>query len=477
MTLQRAAALLLAVSALFGAGPLHAQEPPAKGPADIINRANEGTSRERMDRAAQQVDEAAGQEEGAGSDADEAVRRAHGGVDQAALRRMMGEGPPVATASASEEVEAGSVRVRVVDEQGEPVEGAPVRLGIMQPGGDRSSLAEPTDADGLAVFDGLATGSGQSYRVSVPHDGAKYGAPPFQLPVAQGYQVEIRRLPVTRDPRVLLQFMGQTILELRDERLSVTQHAQLMNMGDQTFVFPEQGLPVELPAGFTAFQAQEVMSDQRFQATERGFRLHGSIPPGRVQLAWMFDVPVDGSAMELDYPVPFRTYTYRVMTEAVPGLELEVRDMPQVVRRETEAGEVLLTQTRRGPEDPPLERVSIRVAGIPGPGPFRWVAVGGALALAFAGLLLGLRGARPLESDARAREERKRRLVAEAVELERMHARGEVGPRYRERRMDALLDELAVLLKAEDVDAATQSGASKPDKATEPRDARAARGH
>lgn len=453
---------VLAALVLGVAAPAVAQEPSPRGPADIINRARENAAEKEMRDAVE-----AAEDTPAAKGDDDAMRRAHGGVDAATLRRVMGEGPPVTAAEASEEVPAGAVRVVVVDEADEPVVGAPVRLGILESGGSRRSQAKPTDDSGLALFEDLPTGKGQAYRVSVAHRGATYGADPFQLPADQGYQVRIVRLPVTHDDKVLLQFMGQTILELRDDRLGVMQQAQLMNMSDRTLVFPDAGMEVPLPEDFTAFQAQEVMTDQRLEATDAGFRLKGSIPPGRVDLAWKYDLPVEGTTMDVGFPVPFRTYRYRVVVEAIPGLEMSVSELSPAVRREARAGKLLVAQGERGPEDPPLESLSIHLEGIPGPGPWRWIAVAGALALAMAAVFLAAGGDRRAESQARAREEHKKRLLAEAVDLERRRAEGEIGPEYHERRMNEVLIQLAALLKQDDRARGTQPAGAAADKPTE----------
>ncbi|MFW6086457.1 MAG: carboxypeptidase-like regulatory domain-containing protein [Myxococcota bacterium] len=448
------AALVLGV-----ATPAFAQEPRPRGPADVIERAREEATREGMRDAAEAADDPRGSE-----DDEEAMRRAHGGVDQATLRRVMGEGPPITTAEASDEVPAGAVRVTVVDQADEPVADAPVRLGILESGGNRRSQAKPTDEAGLALFEDLPTGNGQAYRVSVTHEGATYGADPFQLPADQGYQVRIVRLPVTHDTNVLLQAMGQTILELRNDRLGVMQQSQLMNMSDRTLVLPDAGVKVRLPEDFTGFQAQEVMTDQRLESTDDGFRLKGSIPPGKVDLMWKYDLPVGGTAMDFGFPMPFRTFRYRVVAEAIPGLEMSVSELGAVMRHEGRSGELLIAQGERGPEDPPLESLSIHLENIPGPGPWRWIAVAGALLLALAAVFLGAGGDRRAESQARAREEHKQRLLAEAVELERLRSEQEIGPEYHERRMNEVLIQLAALLKQDDRARGTQPDAAVADK-------------
>lgn len=388
-------------------------------------------------------------------------------ADGARAARSLFDAPPVAVAQPSPAVPPGTVEVTVVDAEGRPVERASVLLGVMAQGGDRTRIPGSTNENGIVVYRELATGSGRAYRVNVPYEGATYSSPPFQLPPDHGYAVRVVRLPVTRDDRTVLQLVGQTYVEVRDERLHVVQQAQLANMSPtpQTYVFPEDGLRVALPEGYLAFQTQPVMSDQRVEEIAGfGMRIRGSLPPGRVTLTWAFDVPITGANMDLVFAVPFRTYVYRVITDAPPGMSLEVDPLPPVESFEDEGRRLFGTEIQRRPGDPPFEQLTMRFRGIPGPGPARWVAVGLALGLLALGLALAIFGggsrARPLAAESLARK--KRELLEEAAELEREFARGEIGPQWRQKRRAAIVRELAVLLHQEKA-AAQASDTSSPE--------------
>lgn len=397
---------------------------PPLGPADVVRNQNAGRDQRTIDSA-------------------------HGGMDRAALRRVLGEGEPIAVAQPSSELPAGTIRVAVVDAAGQPVSGATVLLGVMQQSGDRDRRPGRTNAEGVFSWTGLQTGGEKSYRVNVVHEGATYSTTPFQLPPDRGYDARIRRLPTTEDERVVLQFLGQVMLELRDDRLHVIQQAQLINMAEETYVFPDRGLQVRLPSGFTAWQSQPVMTDQRLVATERGFAIEGSLPPGRVTLTWAFDLPLDGTEVRVDLEQPWQTYMYRVIAEAAPGMRLDIDGFPEPELIDNNGQKVLVTQVERTPGDPPIERVELRLRGIPGPGPIRWIALGGAIVLGLMGVMLATRGGRLDASSASSRARRKKELLDEAAELERMFAAGEIGPKYRAGRMEALTRELALVLRQE----------------------------
>lgn len=369
--------------------------------------------------------------------------------DEAAVRRALGEPLELASASATLSVPTGTIRVEVVDENTNPIPNAPIRIGVMKADGGRDNLEGRTDAGGVLVLSDLATGSGQSYRVNVPYQGATYSSTPFRLEPDRGHLVRVAALSTTRDTRALLQTLGQTHLEYRDERVHVTMQAQLTNLGSETVVFSEEGLRVRLPHGFTAFQSPQQMTDQRLVPDDDGFRLKGSIPPGRTTLAWAFDVPLKSRDIVIAMPMPFRTYRYRVLSDASPGMTLEVDGFDESFEHEASGRRFLVAQTERRPEDPQLDTIAIHIRGIPGPGPLRFVAVGAALILALFGFLLVTRGGDREGTLAKARAARKTELLDEAAELERLYAASEVGPNFHARRMQELIRELAALLRAE----------------------------
>ena len=114
------------------------------------------------------------------------------------------------------------------------------------------------------------------------YQGAKFSSTPFRLPDDQGYAVRVPLKPTTADTGLMFQVIGQTAVELRDDRLHVTQQARLANAGEATVVLPKDGLLVSLPEGFTAFQWQEQMTDQKGeQVAGQGFKLRGSLPTAR----------------------------------------------------------------------------------------------------------------------------------------------------------------------------------------------------
>jgi hypothetical protein len=368
----------------------------------------------------------------------------------------------LAVAEPSDAVPAGTIAVTVLDGAGAPVEGAEVDLGVMAQGGPRDRKVARTGPDGTARFEGLPTGTAQAYRVNVPYQGARYSSSPFQLPPDRGYDVSLVRLPTMRDERFLLQVLGETIVELREGRAHVVQRSRLMNLGQATYVFPPDGLRIPLPRGFMAPQTEPLMTDQRLVGTDEGWKLLGSMPPGAVVLAWAYDLPLDGDTLSIRIPQPLRTYLYRVITDAPPGARLtvtsETADAPGATRRsefvrpqpaESGGRSLLVTQLERTPEDPPLEAVVIDLEGLPTPGPWRWLALLGAIGLAGGGFVLAVARKAP-GPDRDALRRRREALLAEIAALDRSLSAGAVGPKYHAQRRGRLLVELATVLRAEE---------------------------
>jgi hypothetical protein len=359
-----------------------------------------------------------------------------------------GEPPPVATERPDPALPVGTIRVHVIDASGASVPDAEINLGIMSSDSTHSSRSARTGADGTVLLSGLAAGDKQAYRVNVPYQGAKYSSTPFRLPPAGGYQVEIRRLPTTRDDHMVVLYLGATSLELKDERIKVVQEAQLLNIGGATYVFPEAGLLVPLPKGFMAVQTQESMTDQHVvEAKGEGLRVHGSLAPGQASLLWGFDIPLTSSEAVVPLEVPWLMFAYRVIADAPPGMTLEVTGMPEPMMHTDAGRKFWVTETQRKVGDPPLRSLTITLRGIPGPGPSRWIAAALALCAIAAGVVLSRgRQAARATFDRSDFEARKAELLERARELDAQHRAGETGPEYHQEQMTVLTDEVAALL-------------------------------
>jgi hypothetical protein len=439
--------------------------PPPTGPAQIINRAGRARAARELEQAgtrgatrtADQPSAApiapAGPPAGADPHGPPAAADPHGAAagGPGAHAGMAGREPqaPIASERADTALPTGTIRVSVRAPDGAAAGDTEVSLGVMNSDSTRSTQTARTAHDGVAVFSGLATGERQAYRVNVPYRGAKYSSNPFRLPPRGGYQVEVRQLPVTRDERLVVLYLGATSIELKDERIHVVQQTRLLNLGGATYVFPEDGALVRLPEGFMAVQIQDAMSDQRVvEAPGVGVRVHGSLPPGEATMLWGFDLPLSGTQMRLAIDIPWLTFAYRVIADAPVGLSLAVEDMPEPMLHAEGGRRFLVTEMQRKVGDPPFKRLVLTLDGIPGPGPGRWIAAVLALIAIGAGVMLSRRAppqpSVPVQDDVLA--VRHGELFARARELHALHAAGEIGPEYHAEQIALLTDELAALL-------------------------------
>lgn len=352
---------------------------------------------------------------------------------------------PLAEGRENAALPAGAVQVRVVDSLERPLPNLAFRIGVLKSDGSRDSTHHKTDAQGMALVAGLPVGDKQAYRVQVKADGASFGSSPFRLPHGHGYEVTIRRLPTTTSQDELVLYVGAVSVELKEDRIKVAQQMRLINVGQRVFVFPADGQAVSLPDGFTAFQAQESMGDQRVIGTDTGLKFEGSIPPGQVTMLWGFDLPIDGTEMDFTLANPFKTYANRVLADAAPGLTLSVDGLPEAELHDAEGGRYWLTEAARKVEQGPLHALHIHLRGIPGPGPGRWIATGLALLVLGIGYMLARRSVVP-QDRARAVMLGKDAILNQIRELQQEHKDGDIGPEYFESETSRLTDALATLL-------------------------------
>lgn len=367
--------------------------------------------------------------------------------DQAVVNRVLGNVAELVTSVVDDTLPAGTISVQVVDATNAPVAKQAVTLGIMEQSGGRESTACMTNEQGTCSFDSLAVDSKHSYRVNVSSDGARYSCTPFRLDATKGQRVRVVRLGTTRDARRVFQILGRTMIEFRDDRAHITQEARLSNLGEATFVFPEGGMEIRLPEGFKAFETMALMTDQQLTATDDGLRITGSMPPGRVNLMWAYDVSVGGSSMTLQQTVPFPTMEYQVVSDYVDGMSLEVEGFQVARVHEGADRRFLVAGMMRRPGDPPIDPLRIHLRGIPGGGVLPYVASAIALLFAIWGFVFLMRPADQREALAKVRDARQNELLDEIANLEGQRVAEAIGPTFYEHRRRELTDELAIVLR------------------------------
>lgn len=367
--------------------------------------------------------------------------------NQTVVNRVLGKVPDLVSSALDPALSQGTIVVEVVDPAGAPVPKQAVRLGLMEQSGGRDSQACVTDDKGSCSFDGLLTDTKHSYRVNVPFDGARYSSTPFRLDAEKGQRVRVVRLPVTKDNRRIFQLLGRTMVEFREGRARVTQDARLTNLGESTYLFPDAGMRIRLPEGFKSFDALAVMTDQRVSATDEGLEISGSIPPGRADLRWAYDIPLSGTSLSIEQSVPFATMEYQVVSDYIDGMTLEVEGFQ--VARVHEGGDrrFLVAGVMRSPGDAPIDLLRIHIRGIPGAGPLPYLAALFAAIFLIIGIWLLFRPSDQTAALVKVRQDRRAELLEEIAALERQRKAESIGPSFYEHRRRELTDELAIVLR------------------------------
>jgi hypothetical protein len=169
-----------------------------------------------------------------------------------------------------------------------------------------------------------------------------------------------------------------------------------------------------------------------------------------VVFSWQLPYASEPS-LEMDLGLPPAARQVLVRAAAAPGMRLEVPTFREAVAQVSEEGQrELVTGRQINDTDAPLRKVTIKLSDLPTPGPTRFVGT----ALAAAGIAAGIWVttqsrflARKRNTKAGVKRDRER-ILQEVEDLERAHARGDIGPKTYERARRELVDELASILAA-----------------------------
>jgi hypothetical protein len=359
---------------------------------------------------------------------------------------------------AAPDLQPGTIGVKLVNAAGEPLANVEVTLGIqfqkIAEGEQRTERRAKTDANGAATFTGLATGSDFSYRVAARSGPAEYSSDPIQLKPDMGMRSFLHVYPVTRNPaEAAVGGIGYVYVETRDD---VFQFEVLFRYGNRSQVtWVPENARMSLPSGFKAFKAGEAMTDVGFEEEPgRGVKLKGTFAPGQQSASFRFQVPRhEESSATFEFGTLPHVAELRFIAEAAPGMEIDVDGWEKPQSDVSQTGQRVLVTRRvavRG-EAAGLGGFTASLAGIPTPGPGRWIAVLVAAALAALGVAaFGGKVGAETQADLQERDaERARRvLLDELVALTRARREERIGPSTYESARRALVEALARIVSA-----------------------------
>src|SRR5262249_54570183 len=153
------------------------------------------------------------------------------------------------------------------------------------------------DESGSARFDGLTVGSGHHYRVSTTRGAATFAEPPFGLTVRTGKRVTLHAYESSSalDTNMMVVMAGVVAVSLREDALQIEQLVRGLNVGRVAWLADQ---PIELPAGFKAFNKQDTMDDTRVEEVSGGAAIRGTFPPGERDLDFRYQIPLEGDASQ-----------------------------------------------------------------------------------------------------------------------------------------------------------------------------------
>jgi hypothetical protein len=372
-----------------------------------------------------------------GADA-EAAPHAGQGAAEAMLRQ------PEDTANEDPSLPKGTVAIQILDVANRPVPRTDVTLGIVYnsvaKGESRKRLMQTTDDSGVARWADLDVGVGVAYRPMVLVEGATFSAPPFQLPLKAGIRATLHVFPIEREIDKTL-VVTQSILyaEVKDDRVQVQQALKLYNFGKTAWVPTD--LVVKLPADFTAFSAQQGMTDVGVDAVpKKGVRLRGTFTPGQHVVEFRWQLPYAGEAdVVFDVGMTPHTAASRVIAPASRQMGLDVEGFPPPQQTTDGMGQrALVTERQLRRDEKPLTTTRVHISGLPTEGPAKYLVTMLAACVVAIGVVVGAK--KPVRPDGAAS---RRILLADLESLERAKTTGDVGPKTYERTRRDLLDAIA----------------------------------
>ncbi|MEI9953777.1 MAG: hypothetical protein WDO74_33565 [Pseudomonadota bacterium] len=367
----------------------------------------------------------------------------------------MGNGEPQGDLNeASPSLQPGTISATIVNEQGVPLAGQQVRLGILfqkiAEGESRSEKFAQTNAEGTVTFTGLTRGSDYAYRVTVQSGSASYQTSPFNLKQEMGQSVVLHVFPATSDSeRAAFGMRGYLYIETRDDVFQCEALFRVFNVGQITWV--PNDVVITLPKGFKAFKAQEGMTDVRFEPVEGvGARLKGTFSPGQAEASFRFQLPkANDDSLTFRMSVPPHVAEMRVIAEASSTMNLAVDGFQPPVATANQNGQrVLVSVKQLRDRNEEIKDFTATLSGIPTPGPGRWFAIAIAGCMAIGGVFAArgafddAAGGKDVAADKkRARE----LLLGELVALEAARREERIGPRSYQQSRVALIDAIARL--------------------------------
>jgi len=217
-------------------------------------------------------------------------------------------------------LEPGTVRLRVVDGQGDPVIGHPVTVTKRTAASADQHWEGRTDREGMATVSGIAVQQDAVFFTGVTYDNGPYVSSPFRMDGRGGVQVHQRVYETTRDRSLLRAAMRFDVDERENDNAQVLQAGEIGLAGEKAFWDPDlriEGIPGA--KGFTVLRSSDDWLEQPDDAAPYAV-MRRPIPPGTVVSLAIGYFVQHHSQVEVDWPTPFRL----VNTSVIIGNDFEL---------------------------------------------------------------------------------------------------------------------------------------------------------
>ena len=341
-----------------------------------------------------------------------------------------------------------------------PPSGVTVTVHVLR---DRAKIGEQlvqTDDGGGFHLEGLSTGPGAVYFPIVEYGGAAYFPErPIVLDQAPEQRVEIRVFePTNLDDAIAFDRANMLITAVNPGALTVLEMGAVVNGADRTYVGTAAGdgppatLRFALPRGASEVTPQAGLPPAALVGTADGFFSTNPILPGRHELALSYQVPFEGSTLDIAKRLEYPTAAFNLY---VPATAVSVVS-PQLTAAGTSEMGGQRYQVYGAQGLPGGSQIALRFSGLPASAGARAQQLGfavlgfGVVGLGGAALFaLRRRSAEPtLEAVAAAREAGSPRLelLRALAELDERFTAGEVDEqRYRVERQEGKARLVAML--------------------------------
>jgi hypothetical protein len=250
---------------------------------------------------------------------------------------------------------AGTVRVTVVDADGEPIARAPVALEtviVRAPSNGLDVVAKDTavaDGKGTAIFRKVSGGGDHRHVASTRRGDGTFGVEPFSLSPRSGKRVTLHAYETVRDiEHALVAMQTMMALAVHADTIEVEVLYRIYNVGRVAWVPAD--VRVAFPPGVTGFLASDLGMPVRVDdITEAGFTLTGTVAPGQHELNYHYQIPRHRSGTQrVVLEQPPRVAQARVLLSASGGARLTVAGFPAATTATGKNGTPWLMTERMG---------------------------------------------------------------------------------------------------------------------------------